>query len=305
MSAPGRLALVGGRGSGKSTWVGALWLGARRREAIVQARGLPEELAPLDALARPLLRGQYPPRTHSANAGTILAPLRLGGAEPRDFSLEIADFDGEEVRQIFDKRDIGWTPAWAARARVDLGWMVFVRPKRVARVLSLRLGAAPADPDSTRAMFPDLAPEDASVRGAPAPTELPLIEVLQFLRAARGLRPGVKPPERLSVVLTCWDELAPGLRDRSPDEVFEHAAPLLHDFTYGNFDPARVRVFGVSATGGNLEDRAWKDHVEREDLDLPDVGYTRWQPARGAAIAQRTGVAWPLVWAAAGADPLR
>lgn len=305
-----RLSVLGASLSGKSTWIGCTLLARERYSNRLSAAGLPEALAPLRVITAPLHEKRYPARTNTSAAGVIHAPLTWNGkAGSVTFDLEIADFDGEEIETIFNSRHLAWSDAWTRRAEPSLGLLLFLRPSKVERVGSARLTPFKCvpDPDSPEMLFPGETPVELEQRQKDLriPTDVKLIEVMQMMRAIRGLEVGQHPPERLGILLTCWDEVPDGQSAQGPDAVFAETFPLLYDFVYTNYDTDRVRVFGVSATGGNLTDEAIVKGMEANDQSVADVGRLVWQERRRGKTRESAEIALPLGWMVEGDDALR
>ncbi|MBK7759366.1 MAG: hypothetical protein IPI35_23825 [Deltaproteobacteria bacterium] len=83
------------------------------------------------------------------------------------------------------------------------------------------------------------------------PTTLALIELLQLLRAQRGVATGVRRDHgpRVAVVVIAWDAVD---GYRTPNEWLAQNAPILEDYLWSNFAPEDVMRFGLSSTGVDL-----------------------------------------------------
>lgn len=295
-----RLSILGGRRSGKSTWLGCTWLASRQPSSKLRATALPDALEPLKILSTELLARKYPARTNTSVAGVIRIPL-VWDASPKavEFELEVADFDGEEIESIFDLRQSAWTEAWRRRAEPSIGLLLFLRPSMAERISASRLqaGARTPDADSPEALFPGQTPADVKRDGSVAiPGEVALIETMQLMRAAREIGAGQPSPDRLGIVLSCWDELSHADAANGPDGVLAQAYPLLYDFIYTSHDPRRVQVFGLSATGVNLADEQARKTLINEDRQVADLGRVIWRAGRGEALQESSQVALPLGW---------
>ncbi len=93
---------------------------------------------------------------------------------------------------------------------------------------------------------------DSASSGSPwvardAPTQVQMVEVLQFLAELAGRR------LRLALVVSAWDLVGGGL---SPDRWVARDLPLLWQFLQTNTDLFEVVFMGVSAQGGKAEEAA-------------------------------------------------
>lgn len=300
------IGLIGMQRSGKTTWLGRLWHAVRQPDGRLQLDGLPEKLHGLRLFADPLVRNEYPLRSN-AGASALDLPLRwVGTSTTERFMLSVSDYDGEEIDRIFEKRDIAWKQHWERRAAAQDGLLIMVRPAVVRPVSAGRLVAgmsAPARdvdaPESVYGFLQDPRALAADVRGVKAPSAVALVELLQFLRHARGWLPGDRPDPvcfRVAVAVSCWDALSRQERTSGPEAWFHKELPLLSDYIETNFHPRGIRVFGLSSTGGDLKDKEFRGRIEDEDLDISELGETVWVAPQGGDPRRSCDVTLPLGW---------
>ena len=83
-----------------------------------------------------------------------------------------------------------------------------------------------------------------------APTQVEVVELLQFICS----REYFKPPFRLAVVISAWDQLTDS--KKSPLQWLSDEFPLVHQFFESNKGVFETVVFGVSAQGGDYSQAA-------------------------------------------------
>jgi hypothetical protein len=307
------IALLGGPASGKTTYLGAL-VDALQTDQIPHLRlgDLPADALAYDRLAEPLLGAIYPQRTKEERhvLDLPLRAARKGGYE--DVSLTMGDYDGEEVERLFDNRTHGFSPEWQARASAS-GLLLFLRPDALKPLPRLRLPpashaapkSAPLGPEA--AFGPGLQDEipDPGVAGQDdpvlVPTELAIIELLQFLRHARGLGPGDRPRHgamRIALLVSAWDSVERERRDKGPAHFFVERASLLEDYLWSNYHLDDVFHFGLSSTGGDLRDARYHEHYQSDPH-----GFVEWCDATGRVQSTRN-LALPIEWALFGEPAL-
>ncbi len=312
MTSPHEIALLGLPKSGKTTWLGRLWLAIDRppldAEPPLQKAGQPD-LQALNALSDPFIDGRYPPPTPFHDPPRIRVPVRWTGAGTGapTFDVVIADYSGEEIRAIHRERDPAWSEAWEKRSQAA-GVAVFIRPQHHIRPTSSRLVPERMLTHIEQAGQVGTAPLTDSEGGdldgwLVVPTAVAIVELLQFFRFLRGWAPGWAPPPetfRVAVVLSCWDALPESERCGGPAGYLQQRLGLLDDYLATNFHPAAVRAFGVSSTGGDLTDPAFQE--EYLDRYPEDWGSVRWSGEAG--VAESADLSLPLSWLLVGEDAL-
>jgi hypothetical protein len=317
------LALLGGPESGKTTYLGALVdaleTGSLRGLERIQ---LPHDTRPLERLTEPLLDGRYPQRTTKGERFSLDLALRYRRRDesPFDFSLNVGDYDGEQVERLFKDRIDGWSAEWRTRSEAS-ALLLMLRPDAIVPLPLLQRRPQPDRPqkerrapfgsDPTTVFGPGLAAEEVPKRRSaapdepiriPIPTVLALIEMLQFIRHARGLALGERPPTgglRVAVLFSAWDAIDKSWRTRSPADYLSQHMPLLVDFLWSNFHASDVMHFGLSTTGGDLHDSR---HRKRY-LKNPG-GFIVWSDATGQ-LQQSPDLALPIRWALFGDAAMR
>lgn len=302
------LALLGVSGSGKTTWLGSMARAIRMRQAQrFREAQRTDDSSLVDALINPLLESKYPDHT-STDARVRDARLQLKTADDlpeATFELEWSDYSGEHITTLFDKRTGGWTEHWERRAQAD-AWLLTVRLPPVGLPRPRLRQSTPTR--SRRGIFGpmltvDTGPEAPPLRSSepvPPPTQLALIELLQFMRRARGLAPGERPAAgtlRVAVMITAWDALQTPWQAMGPKPLLVQETPLLADFLWSNFRADDVFRFGISATSGDLTQAVDKERY----ADNPRATLV-WHTASGLKTSHDPSA--PLAWALFGDDAL-
>lgn len=324
MSAMSTIALLGGADSGKSTYLGALAdaLHAEQSRFLRLARAATDSRGFLN-LMEPLQRGEYPQRT-KAERHHFQAELEASfpGGSPERLLLEAGDYDGEEVDRLF-LRTGKLTEEWQARAQAR-GILLFVRPdidalpkaigpappetarwEAVAKKRPAPAQTSPLSDDAIERMGYGISAGDMAAPPAQpgdkvsVPTSLALIDVLQFLRHLRGLDPGERPPSgslRVAILLSAWDAVGKLSQEAGPQRYLVTHLSLLHDFLWSNFAPEDVLCFGLSSTGGDLKNAAYREQY----LDSPQ-GFVCFGDIAGR-VSRHDDLTLPVRWALFG-DP--
>lgn len=321
MSTRRSLTVLGVTGSGKSTWIGALADGLYRggvSRVSFDDGNWPEDTVGIDRARGYLQTGEFPIHTSEEQRVLLELPLRMrGGLHDGDaFALKMSDYDGELIEKLFRDRTRGWDDAWRRRARAD-AFLLLLRHDFTKGLRRLhRPAGAPSRKNPTSGADAMMAASPDELGTPPLPdfslpetpavpsddpryvsSTLALVELLQWIRRERGLAPieatPVERPLRVGIVLTAWDAIDPRWK-REPPEAFlatQHA--ILKDYLACNFRENEVRVFAVSATGGDLKDPAFREKYLTSAIPHSRVS---WTDSR-KKVVHENDLAIPLCWA--------
>jgi len=233
--------ILGLPGSGKTTYLAALWhvLDAGEVESKLVLDKLVGDNEYLNRIVEAWRRCEEVPRTSMQDEKQVVIHTHAPASGTKVI-LRFPDLSGESFKQQFATRTCtvdyvrGFTEAG--------GILLFVNANRPSDGMTLadinpvvagsgEQGAPPGERDWT----PDLVPE-----------QVRLVDLLQFL-----LRPPFeRRRRRLVVVVSAWDVvLAP---KPTPEQWLMRELPFLHQFLFNNPDSFEVRVYGVSAQGGDV-----------------------------------------------------
>lgn len=234
---------IGLPGSGKTTFLAALWhvLNDRSTATTLKLTKLSGDRTYLNGIAKEWRECSQVPRTNLQTEQVVV--LHLDGDGFGSFDLSIPDLAGEAFKQQLTDRRM--TLRHDAFVQGATGVMLFVHPdiqKGTQLTMARRLEAE----------LPGTHEEDATTGSGGAnnawspdllPTQVKLVELLQFLleRTQRKLR--------VAVVVSAWD-LVDNLG--APHEFVARELPLLKQFLETNDDLFEHSVFGVSAQGGDI-----------------------------------------------------
>ncbi len=273
MSNPANLLFIGLPGSGKTTFLAALWhvLSDRSSSTTLRLTKRSDDLTYLNQLTKEWRECSQVPRTNLRTDQVVV--LHLDGEGFGAFDLSIPDLAGEAFKQqLTDRRMSRHHDVFVQKAT---GVILFLHPDidkglqiTVARRLEAELnGSQKADTMAASAETSTWSPDKL-------PTQVSLVELLQFLleRTQRRLR--------VAVVVSAWD-LVDNLG--APHDFVARALPLLHQFLGSNDDLIEHSVFGVSAQGGDvtvetekqtlleLEDAMQRIKVRQEQQTSQDI----------------------------------
>lgn len=280
MSNPANLLFIGLPGSGKTTFLAALWhvLNDRSSATSLRLTKLSGDRTYLNQITKEWRECSQVPRTNLQTEQVVV--LHLDGDGFGAFDLSIPDLAGEAFKQqLSDRRISRYHDEFVQEAT---GVMLFLHPdveKGTQLTQALRLEAALGGTQERDASTGS-AGTDTTWSAEMLPTQVKLVELLQFLleRAQRKVR--------VAVVVSAWD-LVDVLG--APHELVSRELPLLHQFLEANDDMLEHSVFGVSAQGGDITIATEKQTL----LELDDA-LKRIKVRQGQKISQ--DITKPIAW---------
>lgn len=279
MSNPANLLFIGLPGSGKTTFLAALWHVLSDRNGTTTL-GLTKPIGDrtyLNQITKEWRLCSQVPRTSLQTEQVVV--LHLGGEGFGAFDLSIPDLAGEAFKQqLTDRRMSRQHDVFVQKAT---GVMLFLHPDvqkgtqlTVARRLEAELPSSQKGDVTTSGTMANTWSTDM------LPTQVQLVELLQFLleRMHRRLR--------VAVVVSAWD-LVDSLG--APHDFVARELPMLQQFLSANDDLIEHSIFGVSAQGGDITVEAEKQTL----LELDDA-LKRIKVRQDQQISQ--DITKPLAW---------
>lgn len=278
--------MIGAHDSGKSNFLMRLWLALDAAQGILVKDGNPRELDYLRNGAAALLTGKYAGHTSSDVYERVEIAVKNNPTARVQYSgtLFVPDLAGEQIPAIYRNRQ--WSQAWEDQIQVGCSCLLFVRIESKELVAPLDwvqcsalLGgiipeaagdapsavdvggiAEPGENSRTNAIAPeqknlDDPQEDESEPERP-PTQVVLVDWLQFLRAAFTARAGGDYKPRIGIVVSAWDKAPADQQTLGAAKWVSSNLPMLADFCDANDAAFDFQYFGVTVTDGDLEENA-------------------------------------------------
>lgn len=272
------LVLVGGPDSGKTNYVGRLWLALDARKGALVAARQPDDIGYVLDTADHLLQGQFAPRTEHA--------------ERRDFEVVVARPEGEDETRVLipDIKGELWRkavlnseiePAWMDHLEASDGALLFVRVQSDQNI-------RPLDWVTSRRLLKVLAQDEER---SSLPTQVLLCELLRFLELTLARRPDGELP-RVSIVVTAWDLVDAGVAAAGPVAYLAKEYPLLAG-RLKDCEGLAIKVFGLSVVGGDLA----ADPAYREAFLEAGIHENGWVVTESSGVWQRDAdLTLPVSW---------
>jgi Double-GTPase 1 len=276
MSVDLKFLMLGLRGSGKTTFLAALWHYIESGE-IDDRLSIPQ-LQPnrdyLNAARNSWLALKPVDRTSMRSTAEVSLTLY---DQKRNASIDMSlpDLSGESFRLQWATRKA--PKAYVEFARGCAGVFLFVHPHDVRRTHVIKPSSVEV-PIEGEESSPEIA---ASAHWTPtqSSTQVQLVDLLQLLLRMRETESRL----RVAIIISAWDIV----RAKIPPAIWlESRLPLLSQFVRANPDWMTSEVFGVSAQGGDLT----ADRASLLNVSLPSA---RSHAVRGSSL-ERTKITAPL-----------
>ncbi len=273
--------LVGGPDSGKTNYLGRLWLSIRDGGGRIEADGVPNDLEYLNQVASFLLQGHFAARqSGDATRNKVIIPVKISSdiATLRN-TLIVPDVAGEDWMGVYRKR--GWSDEWERDYASVTGCLVFVRAESPAIIPAI-------DWMTWAGQYQNVPQENLEV-----PTQVVLVDWLQCLRSVfvekmAGYRP------RVGVIVAAYDLLPNDQKELGPEEYLRSNFPLFWQYITAVEDIFDIRVFGTSIADGDFDA---DPHFRERFLDSSptEAGYVKYSSKLGLQTSKDIGL--PILWA--------
>jgi hypothetical protein len=295
--------------SGKTTYLAALWhlIGAGEAETKVVLDKLVGDHDYLDRIVDAWRRCEEVPRTSMAAEEKSLSIRVHERGRGTEAVLVFPDLSGESFERQFAHRTC--SEEYVRNFDRDGGIVLFVnadRPNEGITLLDIASAieevqprlephvvqgddtSPPAGQAAEKTLATTQQPKPAANPWSPSfvPEQVRLVDLLQFLQ----LSPFARRKRRLAVIISAWDVVTPA--SLQPTEWLSREMPLLDQFLKNNPDSFEVRVYGVSAQGGDVRGPA-----RAELLKIPEPSLRIRCIGPNASVHDLTA---PLVWLSGG-----
>ncbi len=240
------ITICGLPGSGKTTYLAALWhlVFSRKENTILKFEGLKKgSYKHLNSLSSRWLKAESQERTKVGTKEVV--SMHLVDNDDESVTVSFPDLSGETYSQIWEDRtcekDI------ASILADGSGLLLFIHADKVSQPRWV------ADEFNLTQMLGLPAMESAEVvswKPKFAPTQVQLVDILQSFRR----KPLNFDATKLVIIFSAWDLIE--VQNTTPEVFLAVQLPLLAQYLDSSADMWDWRVFGVSAQGGNYEEKA-------------------------------------------------
>lgn len=190
-------------------------------------------ITPISAAREALANGNEPEPTPPEMSTEFLLPIQI--AEKR-IDLLCPEYGGEQVDSIVNNREVG--QSWNNALALSNNWILFIRLNSVNKPMDISdvtYTKQKEQSEEKTMLEPEYKISDQSF----------FIELLQILLQYKKYDYHFQNQIlKLTVVLTCWDEMN---TQKRPDEMLKTRLPLFNDFIKANWKAESLKIIGLSA----------------------------------------------------------
>lgn len=249
------LLIIGRPDSGKTTFLAQFLTRVRKKMSSIKLSKIPENIKVISDAQKKLSAGDEPGTTAADSNEELVLALIINGNE---VELSCPDYGGEQVKSLIGLMAI--EPRWQEYVDSSGNWMLFIRASHISSIYDLTVSA-----------YKDIHGTTSNKISTPELSDQAnYIELIQALLYAKkiGVKNKIRNP-KLSIVITCWDELE---TNKAPAILIKEIMPLFIQFLESNWDSEKLEVYGLSSQEFSL-----KNNPEGKDKyldELPEnIGY--------------------------------
>jgi hypothetical protein len=250
------LLIIGKPHSSKTVFIAQFYSRLQKKKSKLSLYKPVDDLSAITAAREALANGEEPEATNTERSVNILLPIQF---EAQQIDLICPDYGGEQINTILTSREVD--KKWAESIKKSNNWIFFIRLNSISKQLDISKITVTEEHTQTRKEVAEI-PYSISDQSA-------LIELLQILLHSKEHDYHFKNSKvKLTVVLTCWDELE---TNEKPKQVLQNNLPLLLSFIESNWKADKLKIIGLSAQGFPLDSDENKEKYQIEGSE--NFGY--------------------------------
>lgn len=248
-----QLLIIGKPHSSKTVFLSQFYSRLQKKKSKLRLYKAVDDLSPITGAREALANGNEPDATSTQKSEYFFLPIQTSDGIKID--LKCPEYGGEQVDGIIDNREVNNN--WGEAINTSDNWIFFIRLNSVNHSTNI------SSIEISKENQPNVESDESSEYRLSDQSSL--IELLQILLHHKDFNYHLKNQKvKLTVVLTCWDELN---TEEKPKSILELRLPLLLNFIESNWESQYVKYLGLSALGFPLNDTKNKEKYQIEGPD--------------------------------------
>jgi len=249
-----KLLIIGKPHSSKTVFITQFYIRLQKGKGKLSLYEPVADLSAITLAKDALVKGEEPEPTDPGRSVNMILPIQYNEFK---IDLNCPEYGGEQINTILSTRQI--SKNWSELIKESDNWIFFVRLNSINRQLDI-INTTYSEHFShgKNTDVPYITTEQSS-----------LIELLQIFLHSKENDYHLKNVQvKLTVALTCWDELS---TTQFPRTVLKQQLPLLLDFIESNWTKTKINFIGLSALEFPLTNAENKAKYENEGSE--NFGY--------------------------------
>lgn len=248
--------IIGKPHSSKTVFLAQFYSRLQKKKSQLSLYKSVDDLSPISAARESLAKGEEPQPTPTSISAKFFLPIQF---DKQQIDLLCPEYGGEQINNILDTRRVNKN--WIEAIKESDNWMFFIRLTSINKPLDISNITVTEEHTQENKLDSEVV-YTISEQSA-------LIELLQILLHTKEYDYHFKNAKvKLSVVLTCWDELE---TEEKPKQVLQSNLPLLLNFIEANWEKDKLKIIGLSAQGFPLDSDENKEKYQIEGSE--NFGY--------------------------------
>lgn len=244
--------IIGGPNVGKTHYGGQLYGRLINKQGLYKITSPPENLIVFREVLESLSEGKSAGRTHVSSNEQL--KLEIEDSNNNKVSFSFPDYGGEQIDKIVNERKIN--SKWKENIDNSTGWMLFIRLDEIKPIEDLVNRGVPE-----QSVLESRKKNEIDLTVSPTAFYIELLQMLLYVKGVSSYKNNCDI--KLTVILSCWDNINEMTIDSKPSEVLEEKLPLVKQFIDAIWTEDTVSVIGLSSTGKTLSN----DNVDDEYID--------------------------------------
>lgn len=227
--------IIGKPNASKTVFLSQLYTRLEKRKSKLKLDKSLSNITVISDARIAIANGDSPETTRTKGIGNLLISAKY---DDDVINLEVPDYGGEQINEIINSRDIHTN--WHKAIIKSNNWILFIRLSNIQTPFDLSNKTISEE-------HTDKTTDEEENREYSISHQSSFIELIQmFLHIKKHDYHTLNRETKLTIVLTCWDEL--NLENGTiPETKLKEELPLLLDFIKSNFETDFYKVLGLSA----------------------------------------------------------
>jgi hypothetical protein len=251
--------LIGKPHSSKTVFLSQFYSKLQKNKSKLKLYKPVEDLSPISGAREALALGEEPQTTPAEKSIKFYLPIQT---EKDKVDLQCPEYGGEQILNIVENRALD--KQWIKSVSESNSWILFIRLNNLDKPLDISDVTFAEERRVAKGMIENDSEYKISDQAF-------FIELLQILLHYKNSNYHLVNHEvKLTVVLTCWDEMKE-VENKLPIEVLQSKLPLFLSFVKSNWASDYLNIIGLSAQEFALDS---EENQEKYQIEGPEeFGY--------------------------------